>query len=145
MKKTLALLALGGAIFSTSTVYAADRSELYDCLNNANNQDAVLAKCYLEQAKKDMVKVNQYYKELSENPQLTKWNNGNKMFNGNFRDLLEAWTNYRNRYCSLEAQINADYSGGDVYYNQAKCLMEQTLLHSQNMLGLVQSSVATAD
>lgn len=147
MKKLLAAVALSTTILAASPVFAVDENlaEMYECLKQSNNLDSGYAKCYLDQAKRDMAKLSQYYIELANNPKLDKWNNGNKMFKGNFKDLQDAWINSRNRYCSLYAETYSQYDGSDVYFHQSKCLMDITSEHERQMYGLLQTSVATFD
>lgn len=142
MKKTLAAFVVSLSVLGA---FSARADDLSDCLNASNSLDSGYAKCYLDQAKRDMLRVNQYYKELADNRAFVKWNNGNKMFKGNFKDLLDAWVNYRNKYCSLYSEVYSQYDGSDVYFHQSKCLMDQTKLHADNLHDLIFTAASTIE
>ena len=139
MKKTLAVLILGTSIFSSSLVYAQS-NDYYKCINASNKQDDGYAKCYLEEAKRDVARIDDMYQKLSSDSKFIKWNDGNGMFKGNFKNMLDTWINYRNRYCSLYAEIYSAYDGSSYSFHQADCIMKMSRRHADDMEDLWKTS-----
>ena len=141
MKKILSAVLMSAYVLGASGANAQS-TDYYSCINASNKQDDDYVKCYLEEAKRDVAKTDTYYQKMSSNTKFSTWNNGNGMFKGNFKDMLDTWINFRNRYCSLFAQTYSEYDGSSVAYHQAECIMQLTKRHAEDMEGLWQTSVS---
>ena len=141
MKKFLTASIATACILGASLAHAQS-ADYYTCVNSSNKQDDGYAKCYLEEAKRDVGKIDTYYQKLSSNPKFNSWNNGNGMFKGNFKDMLDTWISFRNRYCSLYAQTYSEYDGSSVSFHKAECIMQLTKRHAEDMENLWQTSVS---
>lgn len=143
--KNLFGIVLGAAVVLNAASASAQSKDYFACLNSSNNKDDGYAKCYLEEAKRDVAEIDSFYQKLSSNPKFSAWNNGNGMFKGNFKDMLDTWVSYRNRYCSLYAQTYSQYDGSSPSYHQADCIMKMTRRHAEDMKALWQTSISKID
>lgn len=111
-------------LFSLFLTSFAKADALDDCINkNANKSDVnVFVFCPVEESKKMMKNIEFYLEELVKLPNIEKWNNGNGMFNGNMKTMLDSWIVYRNKRCSLAAAYGSLPAGEDPQIVQAKCL-----------------------
>ena len=139
MKKTLAVLTISTTIMAATNVFA-QTNDYYKCVNSSNNLDDGHAKCYVEETNRDVARIDAMYKRLSSDARFSKWNNGNGMFKGNFKDMLDTWVSYRNRYCSLYAEIYSAYDGSSYSFHQADCMMKMSRQHANEMEDLWQTS-----
>ncbi len=141
MKNILSAVLMSGLLLGAAGANAQS-TDYYNCVNASNKQDDGYAKCYLEEAKRDVAKIDSYYQKLSSNPKFSTWNNGNGMFKGNFKNMLDTWISFRNRYCSLYAQTYSEYDGSSISFHQADCIMKLTKRHAEDMENLWQTSVS---
>ena len=144
MKKTSAL-AIFTAVMMSSTNAISLSDDYYKCVNTSNKQDDGYAQCFLDEAKRDVATIDSMYQKLSSNPKFSAWNNGNGMFKGNFKDMLDTWISFRNRYCSLYAETYSQYDGSSKSYHQADCIMKLTQRHAQDMQDMWMTSVSEID
>jgi len=54
-----------------------------------------------------------------------KWNNGNGLFRGNFKDMNDAFISYRTRFCSLHAVAHMEMIPS-ASFNRSECYLELT-------------------
>ena len=139
MKNMWATLAVGIAIAISPDSYA-QTNDYYKCINSSNSQDDGYAKCYLDEAKRDVARIDEVYQKLSSDPKFSAWNNGNGMFKGNFKDMLDTWVSFRNRYCSLYAEIYSSYDGSSASFHQADCIMKMSKRHADDIEDLWKTS-----
>ena len=139
MKKLLTSLAFGATII-TSTNVLAQSNDYYKCINSSNGMDDGYTKCYLDEAKRDVDRIDSVYQKLSSDARFSQWNNGNGMFKGNFKDMLDTWISFRNRYCSLYAEIYSKYDGSTSSFHQADCIMKMSKRHADDMEDLWKTS-----
>ncbi len=136
MKKTIIAI-IASILFSFSA--KADYQD--DCINKYRNSIGVdpFVFCPLDESKKLMLDVDKYYMELSELEMLKSWNNGNKMTSGNFKDLKEAWTLYRNKMCSLVATFwgTIEPDDGSLEKQQAECLLREVKVHHAYLKNMI--------
>lgn len=137
MKKNLGIFALAVLLLSSGAALA--KEPVFECTNNSDKSDEAYAKCYLEDAKRQLGGIKEKYDKLAANPLLQKWNNGNGMFKGNLKDLFESWVAYRNRYCSLYGVAFEHYNGESAAFHQADCIRDMTLKHNAQMEAIVGS------
>lgn len=103
-------------------------SDEYDaCYSQAVDDDAV-ALCMKAETAREMREIQQYYLELSTNPQTKDWNKGDGLKNGNLRDMYNSWLAYRNRLCSLNAVASGNMYGSTDYHRES-CFLEMTSDH----------------
>lgn len=106
----------------------ASASDEYDaCYSQAVDDDAV-ALCMKAETAREMREIQQYYLELSTNPQTKDWNKGDGLKNGNLRDMYNSWLAYRNRLCSLNAVASGNMYGSTDYHRES-CFLEMTSDH----------------
>ncbi len=139
MKKILTSLTIGTMMIISNTSFAQS-NDYHKCINSSNGLDDGYAKCYLEEAKRDVARIDDVYQKLSSNPKFSTWNNGNGMFKGNFKNMLDTWINFRNSYCSLYAEIYSAYDGSSTSFHQADCIMKMTKRHADDMEDLWKTS-----
>lgn len=139
MNKTLAILTISTTIMASTNVFAQTK-DYYKCINASNGFDDGYAKCYMEETNRDTSRIDTMYKRLSSDTRFSKWNNGNGMFKGKFKDMQVAWINYRNHFCSLYAEIYSAYDGSSYSFHQADCMMKLGRQHANEMEDLWQTS-----
>lgn len=123
-------------LFATSV--RADEFE--DCYNKTNFDDAGYQKCAVEVGRLYMGEIENVYDKMANDRFFEKWNNGNGMFKGNFKDLFDTWVAYRNKYCNLFAYTNNVYDGNSVEYHRAVCVYELTKAKKEQMKSIQSAS-----
>lgn len=94
MRKQLYLLTAAAVLFGG----AEAKADVYkDCLDKNYMSDQAMATCTLQEAERVMRTIKQKYNALAANPYFKQWNANNSEF-GN---LINNWTQYRDRYCDL--------------------------------------------
>ena len=114
--------------------YAA---EVDDCINKSDKSDSAYARCWLDEAKRLTEEIKQKYVQLSKVKAVEQWNNGNGLFKGNLKDMMDSWVAYRNRFCSLSGIAGNNYTGEDKSFHQAQCLVELSKKHNVELDGLL--------
>jgi hypothetical protein len=119
---------------------AFDYLEIYDhdeeyeeCMKGKNT-----SKCLEDELKRSTKQIKNYYKTLSVDDFVGKWNNGPDLKNGNYRDMYDSWIAYRNRMCSLSVwayKVSYGDKGADLtqclqFFNREKLETLQNLLTS---------------
>lgn len=77
--------------------------------------------CIEEELKRSAQTIKDYYKTLSEDEMVGKWNNGPDLTQGNYRDMFDSWIAYRNRMCALAVWAYKSYYGPQSM-NMTTCL-----------------------
>ena len=102
------------------------RADVYtDCVDKASNDEVIIA-CMLNGAEDIYKVIERKYEELANLDYFKGWNQGAGMFNGNFKNLLEEWTKYRDDYCSLYGYSSTQGEGTLVRMENAECVLELT-------------------
>ena len=67
MKKFLSAVLMSACVLGTAEAQAQS-TEYYNCVNASNKQDDDYVKCYLEEAKRDVAKIDSYYQIMTVDP-----------------------------------------------------------------------------
>ena len=97
--------------------------EYENCIQN-NKNDV----CIDEELQRSTREIKDYYKTFANDDMVGKWNNGDDLKSGNYRDMFDSWIAYRNRICSLAVWAYQGYYGPQSirlndciqYYNREK-------------------------
>lgn len=117
-------------------------SEYNDCIQKNTN-----AVCIDEELQRSTREIKDYYKTFANDEMVGKWNNGDGLKSGNYRDMFDSWIAYRNRICSLAVWAYQRYYGPQSirlndciqYYNREKL---ETLM---NLLTVSHSTLDQTD
>jgi len=100
-------------------------------------------KCVAEELKRSIRDIKNYYKTFVNDALVGKWNNGDGLKQGNYRDMYDSWIAYRNRMCALAVWAYQRAYGKDsitsddciLYYNREKFeIMQNTLIAAHSFL-----------
>ena len=100
-------------------------------------------KCVAEELKRSTRDIKNYYKTFVNDEFVGKWNNGDGLKQGNYRDMYDSWIAYRNRMCALAVWAYQRAYGKDsitsddciLYYNREKFeIMQNTLIAAHSFL-----------
>ena len=113
-----------------------DHDDEYEkCIADENKNYSI---CIDEELVRSTKDIKNHYKTLSEDELVGKWNNGDGLKSGNYRDMFDSWVAYRNRMCSLAVWAYQNTYGPDAirlndciqFYNREKLETLQNLLVS---------------
>ena len=124
-------------------LYIYDHDQEYENCILKNKNDI----CIDEELKRSTQDIKDYYKTFANDDMVGKWNNGDDLKSGNYRDMFDSWIAYRNRICSLAVWAYQDFYGPQSirlndciqYYNREKL---ETLM---NLLMVAHSSLDVTD
>ena len=94
------------------------------------------SQCIDEELVRSTQDIKNLYKTFIEDNVVGKWNNGNGLKSGNYRDMYDSWIAYRNRICSLAVwAYQKQYGQNSIalnqciqYYNREKIEAMENLL-----------------
>ncbi len=105
----------------------ADDDEFKHCANLTRDWD----QCGKEETVRVLNSLKQNYARILGAPQLNKWQGGAAQNTIVLRDMYEAWTAFRNRYCSLS--VVAKKYLEPIVEPSVSCNLYQTLYHEEQM------------
>ncbi|MBR3502194.1 MAG: DUF1311 domain-containing protein [Alphaproteobacteria bacterium] len=100
-------------------------------------------KCVEEELKRSIRNIKNYYKTFVNDEIVGKWNNGDGLKQGNYRDMYDSWIAYRNRMCALAVWAYQSHYGTEsissndciLFYNLEKFeIMQNTLIGAHSSL-----------
>lgn len=117
-----------------------DHDKLYkECI-----QRNMESKCIDEELKRTANELKLQYEVFVKDYAVGKWNNGNGLESGNYRDMYDSWIAYRNRMCSLAVWAYQQAYGHDsITLNQ--CLQFYSREKFEALRNLIRSAHSTLD
>lgn len=112
------------------------QASAYDsCIEQSEGNSIKIKACITQETQRIMEMVEQKYEQLASNKDFDAWNQGTFMYSGNFKNLLDEWLAYRDRYCSLYG-YSASPSTNEGIVEQlsaVECVLELTKRQNKDM------------
>lgn len=105
--------------------------------NNVDNDPKISAICFSTELRRMDTGIEKMFTHMLKTDRISTWNNGNGVFRGSFKDMIDQWKNFRHSYCQLYSVAMKEYT--DVpEYNYQTCASELT----KNYFGQVKGMLA---
>lgn len=119
--------------FNFLRIYDHD-DEYRECMLKKQNDE-----CINSELVRSTKEIKNLYNTLSHDEFVGKWNNGDDLKSGNYRDMYDSWIAYRNRMCSL-----AVWAYKRTYGDKAPDLNECLQFYNREMLETLNNLLASA-
>lgn len=104
--------------------YDFEQKDYYKCIDSiVANTPREYINCLTAEVKRQDTAMRQFIAQLLTLDTYKKWNNGNDMFRGNMKDMLDQYMAYRERLCSMYGLAYKDLLN-DPEHGRRKCMME---------------------
>lgn len=112
------------------------QASTYDsCIDQSEGNSIKIKDCVTEETQRIMAMIEQKYQQLASNKDFDYWNQGTLMYSGNFRNLLDEWVAYRDRYCSLYGYSTSPGTEEGIVsqLSSVECVLELTKRQNKDM------------
>ncbi len=112
------------------------QTSAYDsCIDQSEGNSIKIKACITQETQRIMNMVEQKYEQLASNKDFDAWNQGTFMYSGNFKNLLDEWLAYRDRYCSLYGYSSSPNTNEGIVeqLSAVECVLELTKRQNKDM------------
>lgn len=112
------------------------QTSAYDsCIDQSEGNSIKIKACVTQETQRIMNMVEQKYEQLASNKDFDAWNQGTFMYSGNFKNLLDEWLAYRDRYCSLYGYSSSPNTNEGIVeqLSAVECVLELTKRQNKDM------------